>query len=769
MTDSALVETVTDPPVDAPFCDPFLSRWINSQLGGFERRALLRLSIQTRAPRCSASQTGSDRAADLLERLADRVMAHGGTIVETAATRKIAVWGVIQSEKDDCRRALEAALAVARDGGETTRVLLDVRFALVSRAAPFDAITEPDTDPVPWEYAMRALPAGAVITQAFRTIAGLERGLLALSMENLNPDSDGSVLYALPVTAEVALEQLINRPASPDASSEPPDGLSPAYMAELNRIDELGDLKPLIIAAAIAGMTFSTSVLAEMLGIEEGRLAAALNHAEASQLIRRSAIPLSADRPKSTIYSFVDVALQRVAYTLVPEDDRRRLHAITATALTRVRVADGSRPEQVAAHHQSAANARQSKRWLGKAAWAAIEGGKTAEAIEFLETALSQEPHKHDNEYSQRHLLQLLGVQIALARGNASEDFFDLYQRSLEATSTVSRGQRNGSEFRALWGLQSYHLVRGEVHAAMTMGRVLLMRFGETVRDDSADGSRGNSHYKLLAHRMQGLAVMLNGQLSEAEQHYDTTLDIYDLDHDAPLRFAFGSDQAALAFAHRSWTRTLRGNVAGAKADAARARRQAERLAHAHTSAHVLGVLSLAALQSGSHLEAALTARGARAIASENGFTYWIAWADMVLAASQAQRPAEQMRAMAAACALYKAQNAQQLLPMAYCCLGEMALKGGMIDEARDAVETGLALARRGGVIVERPHLKLIQARVLRSLGDRAGAAACREAAYDEAKKFGTALFLKQITLDGCIHSSGQDQILWQRRYHAAA
>ncbi len=769
MTDSAVHQSTLDTRIDAPFCDPFLSRWVNAQLGGFERRAILRLSIETTAAQNSRCKTDAAEAADLLERLADQVMAQGGRIVETVATRRVAVWGVTQSEEADCRRALDAALAVARDGGETTRVLLDVRFALVSRASPFDAITEPDTDPVYWEYAMRALPPGVVISQAFRRIAGLERGLVAISMANLGPDSDGSVVYVLPATAAAALDQLISQPTAADAASDRLDGLSPAYMAQLSRIDALADLKPVITAAAIAGMTFSASVLAEMLGIEEGRLDAALRHAEAAQLIRRSAIALSAGTAKSPVYSFLDGALQRVAYTLVPEDDRRRLHGLAAHALTRVGAAGGGGPEQVAQHHRSAANAGQSKRWLGKAAWAAIEGGKTAQAIEYLETALAQQSGGEDNEYSQRHLLQLLGVQIALARGNASEDFFDLYQRSLEESWTVSHDQRKGSEFRALWGLQSYHLVRGEIHAAMTMGRVLLMRFAATYRDDSADGRRGNSHYKLLTHRMQGLAVMLNGQLGEAEQHYDTVLDIYDMERDAPLRFAFGSDQAAVAFAHRSWTRTLRGQVAGAKADAARARRHAERLAHAHTSAHVMGVLSLAALQSGSLPEAALTARETRAIASENGLSYWIAWADVVLAAAQAQRPADQVRAMAAACARYKAQNAQQLLAMAYGSLGEIALSGGMVDDAREAVETGLTLAQRGGVIVQRPHLKLIQARVLRALGDRAGAAACREAAYEEAKRFGTALFLKQITLDGCTHSSGQDQILWQRRYHATA
>ena len=360
--------------------------------------------------------------------------------------------------------------------------------------------------------------------------------------------------------------------------------------------------------------------------------------------------------------------------------------------------------------------------------------------------------------------MQLLGVQMALPQGNGCAEVFNLYQRSLEAAAAAKSGQRNNAEFRALWGLQSYHLVRGEVQAAMTIGRMVLSRFA-----GSARGGRTTSHYRLLAHRMHGLAVMLNGQLDEAVGHYGVVLESYDPARDAGLRFAFGSDQAALALAHRAWTRELKGDRAGARDDCRLARRRAETLAHGHTSAHVLGVLAIAALQAGLDTEAALAAQEARAIAVEHDFPYWVAWADVILAAGQQGRqPSERMRALEAAISAYERQNARQLLPLAYGRLAQAALEGGLTEPARQAVTRGLAVAADGGTIIHRPQLRLIEARVRHALGEFDGEAKSRELALDEAATFGAGQILTQIALDGCMNARGQAQIQWQQRYHAS-
>jgi hypothetical protein len=116
----------------------------------------------------------------------------------------------------------------------------------------------------------------------------------------------------------------------------------------------------------------------------------------------------------------------------------------------------------------------------------------------------------------------------------------------------------------------------------------------------------------------------------------------------------------------------------------------------------------------------------------------------------------------------YEQENARQLLPPAYCGLGEIALAGGFKDQAQAAIDEWNSLSKPGGVAVPRPRLRLIEARLRRSNGDLAGAEASLEASYSQPKAFGAKLFVRQITLQGSIHSVGQDQILRQRRYHAA-
>ena len=644
-------ETRKPPAPSAPFEDAFLKRWVDGHLGDTERRGIIHLHVGFTATGDGDQAIGDpddfgpalrDAAQGLIER-------NGGMLLPAAADEISAVWHSQRGDADEVQRVLESALAITRDGRGQAQCLLDVRLALVSKTDPAKVRLARGSNSVHDIKSVAGLPASVVVTKAFRSVARLAGGLVVLGAARRGGTGVGDVLYALAIDADrrAAREREANIPEV--GWSDPADGLTWPYMERLNRIDQLGDLKPVVIAAAIAGTAFPTTLLAGMLDIEPARLEPALTHAVRLGIIAPAMSGPRPTRGARTHYSFADESLQGIAYSLVPEAERRRLHRKAAEILERDCAGENLSPEHIAAHYHHAENPRQSKRWVGKAAWDAISRGDTGKAISHLRAALKEETGETGNARSEHHLMQLLGVQMALAQRNGCAEVFNLYQRSLEPAAAAKSGQRNNAEFRALWGLQSYHLVRGEVQAAMTIGRLVLSRFA-----DGTKAGRRTNYYRLLAHRMHGLTVMLNGQLDEAERHYGIVLGAYDPARDAALRFAFGSDQAALALAHRAWTRALKGDGAGAREDGALARRRAETLAHGHTSAHALGVLAIAALQAGSDAEAALAAQEARAIAVEHDFPYWVAWADVILAAGQKGRqPSEQMRALEAAILAY--------------------------------------------------------------------------------------------------------------------
>jgi hypothetical protein len=92
--------------------------------------------------------------------------------------------------------------------------------------------------------------------------------------------------------------------AAQAAWTGPDNGLSYAYLERLSRIDQLGDLKPVVIVAAIAGTTFPTTLLAGMLDIDP-----ALTHAVRLGIIAPTASGPRPTRATRTHYGFTDHSL----------------------------------------------------------------------------------------------------------------------------------------------------------------------------------------------------------------------------------------------------------------------------------------------------------------------------------------------------------------------------------------------------------------------------------------------------------------------------
>jgi hypothetical protein len=180
-----------------------------------------------------------------------------------------------------------------------------------------------------------------------------------------------------------------------------------------------------------------------------------------------------------------------------------------------------------------------------------------------------------------------------------------------------------------MWLAQSCHIVKGELRAAITIGNLLLSQLNNLsgAAPESAVGRR------ILIHRMRTLALMLSEQLSESLMHYDYVVEHYRADRHAVLRFAYGSDQLALTYAHQAWLHTIAGRNAEAETAARLARNASDWVAHLHTMAQVISVLASSTWSAGAHAEAVLYAQEARTTAIENGFQYWVPWADVVLAA----------------------------------------------------------------------------------------------------------------------------------------
>ena len=527
-------------------------------------------------------------------------------------------------------------------------------------------------------------------------------------------------------------------------------------LARSVQLDALGDLKPMMMAAAIVGPVFTLEVLAWLVEMKPQRLLPAIAAACAQGLIDAERSACGVDR-----YVFLDAGLQAFAYEMVPAQDRVRLHQRIAEALRQSRAeACANPPEQVARHHRFADDPIQSKRWLGKAAWQAIASEDTDRAIGHLEEALAQDGDVLHTSAVNRVLLQLLGVQLAIAEGNGSDAVLGAYQRSIMSAGKLPR-RISRQEMRSLWIAQSCHLVKGEVRTALAIGHLLVNHLKRR-----AHQSKNVLGSRILVHRMYALSLMLSGHLQQALEHYDVAIADYDAVRHGILRFAWGSDQAALAHAHYAWTHALAGNTPAVLVAINRARKACDQFDHAHTTAHALSVVAIAALTVDANDEAFFAAREARAIAIEHQFPYWTAWADVILAAIDVRAsPRTAFAKLDAAHLSYQKTGAAQLSPAVHALLSAAALRSNRAAQGLEQANAGLALAADNGCVLYRPELLRQRARALFALGKDKDATHALEVGYGEAMRSGATLFTRKIARDGVAQSTGKHKSYWYARY----
>ena len=444
--------------------------------------------------------------------------------------------------------------------------------------------------------------------------------------------------------------------------------------------DDLGELQPLLMSAAVLSPPFDADVLARTLDLDRRRLTGSLTKAVARGFLT----PASGSR-----FAFSDRELARRAYDAIPDDARATLHRRAAEALT------DSQPHPaissaIARHFELACDWKQAVLWHRAAAKRACDLGRRAAAVDHLHRALELcgRDGLHPSPREELKILGMLGPLLSQRDGSGATAVFAIYARCLEIVDAFAAKEVAG-DFEARWGLAACILVQGRVDTALELCRRLLV---SSERD-------GNVTRQLLAFRLHGLARLMAGEIDGAISDLDEACQRYDFGRDAALRHRYASDQLALALAHKAWAQAIAGRIEQSDATSELALEHADRVQHAHTSAHVSCVLAGRAQVLGRRGETASMAIGGAWLAQQHGFPYWSAWADILLGWREAgSNRAQGLARLDRGVVAYRKTGAGQILSYAMLLRGGMALDGGGRDEALAAAEAGLAAARDHGV-----------------------------------------------------------------------
>lgn len=681
---------------------PFALQWLGREIGAAEVRPIISADICLNKPEAAART--------LIAGMAERSGGH----CEICSPGWMQIWWGWRP--DNMRSSLTVVERIASQ--LSVSCLLDVQLATI----------RPELLGNPCRDARPALPAtGIFARQAYRQLAEPSR-FCPVAV----PSPQGAeILYFRTGDGIAARAACRERESKEDAGrgewwKEP----SPQYLHYLNQLDRLGPYAALVKAAALVtgeangegANHLTVEQIAATFNLDPRQLVQPIE-----QLVTRRILVL---RDDGIGFSFCDRDLARGARAAVPSDHRQALQQRAAAAALRSVVAGTHRPATV--HPPTA--------------------------------------------YDELVRLRQAAIDAAVFKGNASSAVYDAYMRCYRLASTMPRELASGPcatvvepdrpdcrdyAFDALWGLQSYHLVKGELRAAMTVGEMLVTRSALWGQSDGLE---------ILAHRLQGLTCLLGGDLTSAVQHGTRTIELYRPDAHAALRLDYGSDQCALAHAHRCWAETLRGQGRKAAQDRLRAERLVIELAHPHTTAHAFGVLAIAALTGGDHQTASVQVASARLVAVTHGLSYWQDWCELLEAAIEGRRGTmSAYRRLKLALGRYCMSGAQQLVPIAQCWLAACALVREQPGQALAHADEGLASCERTGLRLYEPELLRMKAMALARRKQATTAMELLEQAYNSAAESGAWLFAQNVAGASIEIERGPGQTIWLLRYQVAS
>jgi TOMM system kinase/cyclase fusion protein len=391
-----------------------------------------------------------------------------------------------------------------------------------------------------------------------------------------------------------------------------PTTLQDSLMA---RLDRLGTAKGIAQWGATLGRQFSYAILQAVSQREEVMLQRELGRLiEAELLYQRGVVP-------QATYLFKHALIQEAAYQSLLRSTRQYYHQRAARVLTeQFPETAETHPELIAHHYTEAACNEQAVPYWQCAGQRAIARSAHVEAVAHLTRGLDVLMTLPETRERARHELALRlahGTSLSVTKGWPAPEVGKAYSRAQHLCQQVGE---TSQLFPVLWGLWHFHFVGGEPQIARELGEQLL-----TLAQQHQEPG-----YFLAAHFMLGGALTALGALAPALTHWEQTFALYDPQQHHALTSLFGADPGVFSLAFASHALWLRGYPDQARMRSRQALELAQDLSHpfsralAHCYAAMLHQFRREPRLVQQQAEAAMT------LCTEQGFTYYLAWATLL-------------------------------------------------------------------------------------------------------------------------------------------
>jgi predicted ATPase len=292
------------------------------------------------------------------------------------------------------------------------------------------------------------------------------------------------------------------------------------------RLDRLGPVKDVALAASIIGQEFSFELVDALVSLESSVLAAALERLVQSDMVAQRG------EPPNAIYNFKHALIRDAAYQTILKSRKRDLHRRVAETLER-RYPDMARSEpELLAHHYTEADVteRALDFWHAAAMKASANlahaeaAGHNRKATAII-SALPEGPSRDERELA---FLTLMGPAQMALEGWDSPTAHATYERARLVAGRLGRMQ---DIFRSLWGLwMGAHSAGQHLRAGPLLDEIykLLEKTDEP-------------EYVVQAHHAAGSQMHAEGKLQRTKYYTDECLSAYRIDTQGNLAMTYGA------------------------------------------------------------------------------------------------------------------------------------------------------------------------------------------------------------------------------------
>ena len=459
-----------------------------------------------------------------------------------------------------------------------------------------------------------------------------------------------------------------------------PATLQDLIMARLDRMEGERELAQL---AAVLGREFSYELLAAVAKVDEVSLQAELTRlAQAEILYARG-------RPPRCTYLFKHALLEDALYNSLIKGKRQQFHQRIGESLeTQFAEVVETQPELLAHHFTEAGRTRKAIGFWLKAGMRSRERSANREAIGHLTRGLAllaQLEETAERDLEELAFLTALGPTFIAVRGYAAPEVGPVLLRARELC------QRTGAPqplLGIMLGIWEWRIVRADLRLCV-----------ELAAEGMALAERVNDPGMLMeALFMPGVTHFYRGQFAAARACYEKALASYDDRERTRFWTAYTGHDAGVT--HRCYLALTLWHL-GYPDQALQLDRETRELArtigHAFTLGHAVDFSAFLAHYCGLGPEVQAAAAEELSIAAEQGFQLWHALgtlhkgAGMLLQDLQEERLPLLLKGLSD----FRATGAAVRIPSYLAMLGGAYTKAGRFDEARQALNEGLAVAEK--------------------------------------------------------------------------